>query len=627
MSNLVGNLAYRPVTGGRIVVAHPNRLRLFESGSCDVILSITLVPPDDRGAVLADFTRPNWRAAAVIRVGFALTTLGGLLSGLHGLMQAHDHQAPLGDLAYWDLQLFTLDSYGTQGVPLNVELQVARFLVPMATFYAIAELAAYIFAGRLRSWLVRRRWTGHVIVCGKSAQATLLTERLLAAGGRVVTVTSAEQARPARGRGHFILQGDPQSPATLRAAAVGRAKTVYAFSDDTAVNLGIAMAAQTAPRRTGLPVTCYVWVADPELCHALRARRLCLERMDGARADFVSPTELAAKELAAERAAIRLRHVMIVGLGSFGRSLLLELTRQQRLLPGSEPARLTVVDARASRTIRTMLASHPFLDYWDIATTDIAADAFDLAAWAGRMPADDLPDQTYFCNPDPVIALRNALTAVPLWHGWPQSLVVCLDHSPTYSELFHTGAAALLDELGGVLKIFGVTEAACRSDLGGCDMVDQLARSIHERYVASQRRSDRAGPTLVPWHALAETYRRSNQAQAADIGVKLRRLGLLTAPNSTAYRPFAFTDDQVEELARLEHQRWFAERRQAGWRYGPKRDEAARTHPSMIEWSRLSEPERQKDREFVLALPDLLADVGLRLVPAARQPAAAQPAR
>jgi voltage-gated potassium channel Kch len=440
----------------------------------------------------------------------------------------------------------------------------------------------------------------------------------------VVTVTGAEQARPARG--HYKLLGDPQSPTTLRAAAVGRAKTIYAFSDDTAVNLSIAMAAQAAPRRDGRPVTSYVWVADPELCHALRARRLGLERIDGARADFISPAELAAKVLAAERAAIRLRHVLIIGLGAFGRSLLLELTRQQRLLSGSDSAHLTVVDARASQTLRTMVASHPLLAYWTIRTIDVASDTFDLTAWVGGMPADDIPDQTYLCNPDPGTALRNALTAVPLWHGWPHSLIVCLDHSLTYSELFHTGAAALLDELGGVLKIFGITEAACRADLGGSDMVEQLARSIHERYVASQRRSGQTGPTLVPWQELAEIYRRSNRAQAAHIGVKLRTLGLLTAPNSAAYRPFSFTDDQVEELARLEHERWCAERRQAGWHYGPDRDAASRTHPSMIDWSLLSEPERQKDRDFVLALPDLLADVGLRLVPAAGRPAA-QPTR
>ncbi|HEX6471371.1 MAG TPA: RyR domain-containing protein [Streptosporangiaceae bacterium] len=540
-----------------------------------------------------------------------MTTLGGLLSGFYGLMTAHHFRASLSDLTYWDLQFFTLGSDGLDGVRLNPELQVARLLVPMAAVYAVAEFAAHIFAGRIRGWQVRQRWNGHVIVCGESAQATLLTERLLAGGTKVVAVTGAEQARPARG--HFRLPGDPQSPATLRAAGVARAKTVYAFSDDTAVNLGIAMAAQAAPRPNGTPATSYVWVADPELCHALRARRLGLERID-ARADFISPAELAAKVLAAERTAIRLRHVMIVGLGGFGRSLLLELTRQQRLLPGSGPAYLTVVDARASLKLRALVASHPFLAYWTVRPVDATSDTFNLAGWAGRLLARDLPDQTYLCNPDPVTALRNALTAVPLWHGPPRSLVVCLDRSLTYRELFHTGAAALLDELGGVLQIFGVTEAACRSDFDGNSMVDQLARSIHERYVASQRRLGRSRPSLVPWHELPETYRRSSQAQAAHIGTKLRTLGLLTAPYSTAYHPFSFTRDQVEELACLEHQRWCDERRQAGWRYGSDHDEVSRTHPSLVDWDVLSDTERQKDRDFVRTLPDLLADLGLRLV-------------
>jgi hypothetical protein len=34
----------------------------------------------------------------------------------------------------------------------------------------------------------------------------------------------------------------------------------------------------------------------------------------------------------------------------------------------------------------------------------------------------------------------------------------------------------------------------------------------------------------------------------------------------------------------------------------------------MVPWSVLTDEDRRKDREFVLALPDLLADVGLRIV-------------
>jgi len=549
----------------------------------------------------------------LIRVGFLLTTICGLMLGFTGFMQAHRFRAPLSDLAYWDLQLFTLDSDGLQDIPLNTELQIARFLVPLATFYAIAELAVHLFAGRARAWQVRRRWSGHAIVCGEGMQAELLAERLLASGEKVVAIQRVEQVR--RSRRYFQLEADPQSPSTLRAASVERAKTVYALSDDTSVNLSTAMAAQTTPRRDGAFATSYVWVADPELCHALRARRLGLERAINSRVDFICPAELAARALAAERATTPLRHVLIVGFNAFSRSLLVELTRLQRLLPGAGTASLTVVDSDASQTMRKLRISYPFLARWTVRAIDTASGKFDVSTWAERLPADSLPDQTYLCGPEPATALRGALTAVPLWHGRPRSLVVCLDHSLNYGEFFHPDAEPLLDGLGGVLQIFGITEAACRSEFDGTDMIELLARSLHERYVAAQNQNGRRGPALVHWRELPARYRRSNQEQAAHIGEKLRAIGLLAAPVSGASGTFSFTREQIEELARMEHRRWWAERRSVGWHYGEERDENELTHPSMIEWEELSENEREKDREFVRALPDLLADAGLRLVP------------
>ena len=88
----------------------------------------------------------------------------------------------------------------------------------------------------------------------------------------------------------------------------------------------------------------------------------------------------------------------------------------------------------------------------------------------------------------------------------------------------------------------------------------------------------------------------------------------MTAPTESGPNHFAFADSEVEHLAMLEHQRWLDERSTAGWSYGPVRDDTARISPSMVPWSRLTEDDRRKDREFVLALPDLLADVGLRIV-------------
>jgi hypothetical protein len=77
-------------------------------------------------------------------------------------------------------------------------------------------------------------------------------------------------------------------------------------------------------------------------------------------------------------------------------------------------------------------------------------------------------------------------------------------------------------------------------------------------------------------------------------------------------RPVDFTRAEIEELAELEHERWMHERLAAGWARGP-RDDAARTHPSLVPWDELDEPEKEKDREVVRTIPELLASAGLTI--------------
>jgi hypothetical protein len=119
-------------------------------------------------------------------------------------------------------------------------------------------------------------------------------------------------------------------------------------------------------------------------------------------------------------------------------------------------------------------------------------------------------------------------------------------------------------------------------------------------------------PALHPWADLAEVLRESNRDQAAHVAVKLAAIGHVVGPLvdwTAAGRSFA--DADVETMARLEHERWVADRRRAGWRPGA-RDPQRRTTPYLVPWQELSEDVREKDRLFVRALPRLLASVGLQ---------------
>ena len=153
------------------------------------------------------------------------------------------------------------------------------------------------------------------------------------------------------------------------------------------------------------------------------------------------------------------------------------------------------------------------------------------------------------------------------------------------------------------------------------DYSEPLARSLHSGYVATATaRGDTpaTNPAMVPWEELHEDLRRATIAQAADVGVKLREIGAIVVPESDATPAFAFTDQEIELLAQLEHERWMRPLLARGWVYERSRDGKHKTHPYLVEWADLSEEAREKDRRAVRTLPAVLRDAGfqiLRLAP------------
>jgi hypothetical protein len=144
--------------------------------------------------------------------------------------------------------------------------------------------------------------------------------------------------------------------------------------------------------------------------------------------------------------------------------------------------------------------------------------------------------------------------------------------------------------------------------------IERLAEAIHQRYVETQRargRKDGSSPAMRPWADLDDDLKEANRAQARAIAAKVEAVGARVVRASDGGVAFAFTDEEIERLAQEEHVRWSGQRTAAGWRYGAVRDDRNKTHPLLVEWDDLPEPEREKDRDAVRGIPAVLANVGL----------------
>jgi hypothetical protein len=155
-----------------------------------------------------------------------------------------------------------------------------------------------------------------------------------------------------------------------------------------------------------------------------------------------------------------------------------------------------------------------------------------------------------------------------------------------------------------------------RPELEG-ELLDRLARACHADYCEGLRGRSDLTPSeresLVPYDELADFKKEENLRTVRDIPAKLAAVGCVMVPGRADLPETAFTDEELETVARLEHDLWMRGLG-AGWRRGEVTDKEARVHVAYCSWEDLPEEQREKDRTLVRGLPGLLHKAGYAVV-------------
>jgi hypothetical protein len=158
------------------------------------------------------------------------------------------------------------------------------------------------------------------------------------------------------------------------------------------------------------------------------------------------------------------------------------------------------------------------------------------------------------------------------------------------------------------------------------ELRERLAAALHEKFCAQLvacgysygERNDaeaRTHSSLRPFAELAEDEQEQNRQAAQDIPRKLASRGYVMMPDRRDAPPFAFSKEEEDALAALEHQRWMDRKLRDGWKYSEAIDKARKLHQDLLPYEQLSEQEKEKDREQVRQIPVLLAQIGYTVVP------------
>jgi hypothetical protein len=586
--------------------------------------------------------RPEWRTWDWWREGYhqkrwfiigamALITVG---LGLYGLGQVRPKSVrpPYLDRAYDIVNLFHF-STPSYYFTLPWALEVARWLAPLTLILAGLGAIWAIFNEQLTQARVYFRFRNHLVICGAGRvgmrlTATFREQRRGEKRQRVVVVDHhplAADVEECRRLGVPVLTGDATDPVMLKRARVNRAKHLIAVSGDNGVNAEIALQVANVATRKNHHLTCYVNVDDQELSLLLdetaRFDAMHLAGSSGAIIDyrFFNILQQGPETLLRERHYVLdpsdggVPSLLVVGGGPIAIGLVLEAARQwQKKNTSGAKLQITVADAQADALAQGVHQRSGDLDKvcdlvplvlnpWDPYVNPFALDR------AGGLPT---PTTAIVCPLDDAAGLR---ASIKLWNRLPRDvrIIVCTTGRLDTAPLLQLASVELMHNVEG----FPILDRVCKNwvDLviGTPDEIEVLAKKVHETYLSHRFEDPEArlsgDLSLATWDSLPEDLRQSNRQQVVDFKRKLQCIGLTYGPAfGEVSEPYALSDDQIEQLSKMEHDRWIAERLAGGWTYGEK-DVAHKKNPSLVCWICLTTQMQDFDRNAMKEFPALLS--------------------
>jgi voltage-gated potassium channel Kch len=567
-------------------------------------------------------------------VAFILGCIGWWQFFTHPIPPAQPRQPRPSDIVYWSFKDFLSNSPSAVGLPW--ELDVARYLAPIVFGWAGLSALGLLFRDRVQQMRIPLM-RGHVVMCGLGSYVGIAFLRHLREKRIPVVVIELDATNPniglCRSLGVPVIVGDAQRLKTLQAAGAHRASRVLAVSADDAVNTQIVATWREVPGRRAHQPGCLARISDPGFSVLLWIQEV--QRGDPELSvDYFNIDEISAR-LLLEEVPLDTQHgqphILVAHLDPLGIWLVFHAARTWHDARGDNPDKLviTVVDQKPQERIDALHGLHPALeqvcDFIPFST---------ITQHIGELP-DHHRDQKappLSCAYVTAYHDKEAFeTALKLRHALPAASQVVVALSRPHGVAGLLGDVTEAKAAGPLanIEVFPTMDNTCTAELVQGGSFETMARAIHERWRQEQIKAARPATT---WENLDESRRQSSRAQARDIPVKLRMINCAITPlRRWDAKNFKFTDQEVEELAVEEHDRWNSERIADGWTLidMPQADdpeeakrllESARRRkqtPYLLPWQDLVEtyPDvAQLDRVFVRAIPKILASAGMQIV-------------
>lgn len=549
--------------------------------------------------------------------------------GLAGYSQLSPTAHPFGSVAWWQavsdnafstIMLYTFSApYNESGG--NLTLHLARLLAPLATLSALTKIMVQaVYSQAIHAQIRRQR--GHVVIVGFGRIGQQLARQLLATGAKVTALDPrpTREAQDLSSRMNVpLVAGDGTLKEDLAAVGCARARHIFFVTDADVVNVESAIVAgDLIDPNDGWKTNLNIHLNSLQFSHQLEEyeRQMALIGEGETSVTIFSLDDLLAIQLLYDNPLYRIAHwlsherihVLLIGANDVCERIISNTLLYQRT-PSLGKPRITVVDENATEMLRRMRSRYPGLAMiCDIEAVDESSETAEWISLTEHCNRASPLTATVLCRSNDIPNLTAGLELHSL-SGRQQlhcgQIFVRRNHE---SEFLAKLSSTKEMDLSNHLSDFSAAgENVLVTKIMGDD--DTLARRIHASYA---RESMAKGEVTPDWDQLVESHRRSNRRASEHIWTKLASAGYRLSQDHSGLPQLADGGLALEEegfvkaIARLEHERWIADRVLDGWRYAPLRDNYSRHHPMLKPYDDLPDSEKQKDADQVAFLKEIL---------------------
>jgi voltage-gated potassium channel Kch len=553
-----------------------------------------------------------------------------LILGIFGFWNLDNSQS-LSNIIYNVMRLFILDNEFTGTIPL--ELEIARFMAPSLLAYAGLKAFLLFFQENIQVFRLKY-FKNHVVICGLGEKGFYLAQDFINNGNDVVIIEkdSKNEFLPSIVlKKAIIIVGDATDKELLQEARVHFSDSIIIVCGDDGVNVEIAVHAYNLVNSQTLKlgdsttkVKCYVHLVNLNLRAILKRHAIFTNPQDVYELDFFNSYENAARLLFRKYPIDRIAsinpstdqiHLIVIGLGKMGQNILIQAAKVCQYATSSK-IRITVVDREAEMKVNSFKRFNPhFTKVVDLyhEKLDVLSPNMARAAFLNDVNS---PSITIFiiCLNNDAIGLTTALTLSKSFENEKTPILVRMED--------YAGLATLLYEYDFVkehpIYPFGMTRDIVSREILLKESLDSLAKIM--KYEDDFEKTatyipDDLEPIIDSWASLSDNVKESTRHQADHLEIKLRNIDCIVEKvENRAVQVYQLTSKEVEELSKLEHARWMAERRLDGWTHTKGEENInTKTSPYLVPWNELPEKKKGTYRQLVRKIPELLADYGLEI--------------